>query len=669
MNKKYSNLFEPIQIAKLQIKNRFVFAPMGPAGLTTEDGGFTERAAEYYVERAKGGTGLLIVGVTFVENEIEKFDMPASPCPTINPRDFIRTSRAMVERVHAYDAKIFIQLSAGFGRVAHPKALSNQQPVAPSPIPCRYAPEVICRALTREEIHTYIRKFAESASIVKAAGFDGIEIHAVHEGYLLDQFAIAFYNHRIDEYGGSLENRLRFTTEIVQAIKKECGKDYPVALRYSVKSFVKDWCVGGLPGEVFEEKGRDIGEGLAAAKLLEEAGVDAFDADVGTYDSWYWNHPPMYQEKGLYLPYNAKLKGVVNVPVITAGRMDDPELASNALTQNKTDMVALARPLLADPYIPAKIRSGELQKIWPWLSCQEGWIGRLPAYGLISCAVNPAAGREKEYGVGAALTKKNVLVIGGGVAGCEAARVCAMRGHHVTLYEKSDRLGGNLIPGGAPDFKEDDIRLANWYTQELIDLGVEVYCNAEATIDTVRAVNPDAAVIATGSAPKKLTIDGAATNVYPAEDVLLGKVDPGKRVVVIGGGLVGCETALWLAKKGKKVTIVELMDEMLQAGGPLCHANGDMLLALSEIPSCKYMIPAACVTGALKGRFSLRGRAKQTESIPADSAIVAIGYNSERLLYDQLSGEIAEIYLLGDARKVQNVMYAIWDAYEVARNI
>lgn len=237
---KYSNLFEPVSIGKLQLKNRFVFAPMGPAGLTTEDGGFTERGVEYYVERAKGGSGLLIVGVTFVENEIEKFDMPASPCPTINPRNFIRTARMMTERVHAYDSKIFIQLSAGFGRVAHPKALSNQQPIAPSPIPCRYAPEVICRELTVDEIKTYVRKFAESAAIVKHAGFDGIEIHAVHEGYLLDQFAISFYNHRTDSYGGSLENRLRFAAEIVQAIKKECGENFPVILRYSVKSFVKD---------------------------------------------------------------------------------------------------------------------------------------------------------------------------------------------------------------------------------------------------------------------------------------------------------------------------------------------------------------------------------------------------------------------------------------------
>ena len=664
---KYTNLFEPISINKLSLKNRFVFAPMGPAGLTTEDGAFTQRGVDYYVERAKGGTGLLIVGVTFVENEIEKFEMPASPCPTINPRNFIRSAKMLTERVHAYDSKIFIQLSAGFGRVAHPKALSNQQPIAPSPIPCRYAPEVICRELTVEEIKTYIRKFAESAAIVKSAGFDGIEIHAVHEGYLLDQFAISFYNHRQDQYGGSLENRLRFAAEIVQAIKNECGQDYPVILRYSVKSFVKDWCKGGLPGEAFEEKGRDVEEGLEAAKILERAGYDAFDADVGTYDSWYWNHPPMYQKKGLYLPYNELLKNVIKVPVITAGRMDDPELASHALSEGKTDMIAMARPLLADPFIPAKIHRGQVHKIRPCLSCQEGCIGRLPAYGTVSCAVNPTAGREKDYAIEPALTSKKVLVIGGGVAGCETARVCALRGHKVSLYEKNGRLGGNLIPGGAPDFKEDDIKLAEWYKQELEDLKVDIHYNTNIDKETVLAANADTVVAATGSAPRVIKLEGENSNVYTAEEVLLGRKDPGNSAVIIGGGLVGCETALWLVQQGKKVTIVEMMDCILSVGGPLCHANGDMLKALLEFNKVN-IITNASVKCAIKDGFKV-SIGENDEIIKADSAIIAVGYNPQRKLYDEIKNELPEVYLLGDARKIQNIMYAVWDAYEVAKNI
>jgi 2-enoate reductase len=287
MKEKYYNLFDPIKIGKLEIKNRFVMAPMGPGGLCDSDGTYNERGVEYYVERAKGGTGLIMTGVTMVENDIEKCALPSMPCPTLNPLNFVTTGKKMTERIHAYGAKIFLQLSAGFGRVSIPSIVGNTA-VAPSPIPHRWLNGVTCRELTIEEIKTYVRKFAESAVIAKKAGFDGIEIHAVHEGYLLDQFAISFFNNRTDEYGGSLENRLRFAVEIVQAIKEACGQDFPVSLRYSIKSFIKDWKQGGLPGEEFEEKGRDIEEGIEAAKMLEAAGYDAFNGDVGSYDSWYW---------------------------------------------------------------------------------------------------------------------------------------------------------------------------------------------------------------------------------------------------------------------------------------------------------------------------------------------------------------------------------------------
>lgn len=667
MTKKYLNLFEPIKIGNLQIKNRFVFEPMGPGGLATEDGAFNQRGVEYYVERAKGGTGLIIIGVTYVENEIEKFVMPTSPCPTLNPVNFIRTAKMMTERVHAYDARIFIQLSAGFGRVAPPRALLNPVPVGPSPIPNRYDPSVMCRELTVEEIKTYVRKFAESAAIAKAAGFDGVEIHAVHEGYLLDQFTIAFFNHRTDEYGGSLMNRLRFPIETVQAIKKECGEDFPVALRYSLKSFIKDWCEGGLPGEDFEEKGRDVEEGLEVAKILEEAGYDAFNADVGTYDAWYWNHPPMYQKKGLYLPYNELLKKVLKVPVITAGRMDNPDLASSAIAEGKTDMIGMARPLLADPHIPNKIKRDQVEKIRPCLSCQEGCMGRLPAFGSVSCAVNPAAGREMDYGLEPAKTVKKVMIVGGGVAGCEAARVCAVRGHKVSLYEKSGRLGGNLIPGGAPDFKEDDIKLAEWYTRELKDLNVYVRYNSEVTKEFIMDSNADVVIIATGSTPKMLSFDNDQAKVYTAEDVLLKKKDAGSSTVIVGGGLVGCETALWLAQQGKKVTIVEMLNGVLKIGGPLCHANSDMLTALLKFNNVEIKTNTS-LTGITKDGFVIRNGDKD-EIIAADSAIIAIGYNPRRRLFDEVEDDVPEAYLLGDARKVQNIMYAIWDAYEVAKNI
>jgi 2-enoate reductase len=665
MNKNHELLFSPINIGKLGIKNRYVMEPIGPGGLCDADGTFNTRGVEYYVERARGGAGLIMTGVTMVENEIERCVLPSMPCPTLNPLNFIRTGKVLTERVHAYDARMFLQLSAGFGRVSMPGFVSGT-PVGPSPIPHRWLPGTVCRELTHVEVKTYVRKFADSAEIAQKAGFDGIEVHAVHEGYLLDQFAIAMFNQRTDEYGGSLENRLRFAAEIVQAIKARCGKDYPVSLRFSLKSFIKDWLKGGMPGEEFKEMGRDIPEGIEAAKILEKAGYDAFNGDVGSYDSWYWSHPPMYQAKGLYLPFNTILKKAVGVPVITAGRMDNPDLAVEAIRAGKTDLIGLARPLLADPYLPQKVRAGRVDRIRPCLSCQEGCMGRLAAYGQVSCAVNPACGREADYKLSPALVRKHVMVVGGGVAGMEAARVAALRGHVVALYEKSDRLGGVVIPGGVPDFKDDEHALIRWYERELRELKVPLTFNTEATEDLITRAMPDVLILATGSKPKMLPLANEP-HVYTAEDVLNGAKPADDKTVVIGGGLVGCELALWLADQGKTTTVVEIAPKILAEAGPLCHANSAMLKELMEFKAVKVMT-SSTVEHRVDGGYVVKTGAKET-FVKADSAILAIGYDSERRLYDKVRNTVPEAYLFGDARRVQNIMYAIWDAYEVARAI
>lgn len=665
LDEKHKILFDPIKIGKLEIKNRFVLAPMGPAGLCNADGSFNERGEEFYVERARGGTGLIMTGVTMVENDIEKCALPSMPCPTLNPLNFTTRGKSITERVHAYGAKIFLQLSAGFGRVSIP-SMVGEVAIAPSEIPHRFLKGVTCRELTTNEVRQYVKKIGDSAEIAKKSGFDGIEIHAVHEGYLLDQFAIAMFNNRTDEYGGNLKNRLRFACEIVQEIKKRCGEDYPVSLRYSIKSFIKDWCKGGLPGEEFKEMGRDIDEGIEAAKILVEAGYDALNGDVGSYDSWYWSHPPMYQEKGLYLPYNEILKKAVDVPIITAGRMENPELAINAILSGKTDMIGLARPLLADSQIPNKILAGDYKSVRPCLSCQEGCMGRIQNYATLSCAVNPACCREKELEIKKADEKKRVLIIGGGVAGCEAARVSALRGHDVVLIEKSDRLGGNLIAGGTPDFKEDDTALVEWYNLELEKLKVNVILNTCASEKTIQQYSADAVIVATGSRPKILNIEGT-DKVFTAEEVLLGQKDTGKSTIIIGGGLVGCETALWLQNQGKKVTIVEMMEDILAVGGPICHANHDMLKDLINFKNINVKCSSK-VTKATREGFVIETKYKE-EVIKADSAIVAIGYNSENSLYDKIKFSHNNVRMIGDANEVKNIMYAIWDAFEVARHI
>ena len=668
---KYRKLFEPIKIGKCEIKNRFALAPMGPLGLADSEGGFNQRGIDYYTQRAKGGTGLIITGVTFVDNEVEEHGMPNCPCSTYNPVQFVRTGKEMTERIHAYNAKVFLQMSGGFGRVTIPTNLGEFPPVAPSPIQHRWLDKT-CREITIDEIKSIVKKFGEGAYNAKRAGFDGVEIHAVHEGYLIDQFAMSLFNHRTDEYGGSLDNRLRFAREIVEEIKKRCGEDFPVVLRYSPKSFIKDLRDGALPGEVFVEKGRDLEEGIKAAKLLVSYGYDSLDTDVGSYDSWWWSHPPMYQDKGLYRPYAKLMKDTVDVPIMCAGRMDNPDMAIEAIENGTCDIISLGRPLLADPEYVNKLRSNNCESIRPCISCQEGCMGRIQHYSMLNCAVNPQACKEKDNALTPILKKKKVLIVGGGVAGCEAARVLTLRGHEAILFEKNNRLGGNLIPGGVPDFKEDDIALANWFEHTLKELKVQVNLNSEVTKEQVLNGNFDSVIIATGSTPKVFPL-GDDEKVFTAVDVLLGKKDCKDTTVVVGGGLVGCETALYLAKKGKNVTIVEALNKVLALNGPLCSANSEMLEKL--IPFNNIEVKTNSKVKAYKDGFleieTINGTdgTDGIENIKCDSVILSVGYKEENSLYKELEFEVPEIYILGDARKVSNIMYGIWDAYEVANHI
>lgn len=662
---KYSKLFSPIKIGSITIKNRFAMAPMGPLGLADANGGWNQRGIDYYVERAKGGTGLIITGVTFFDQVVEKQDPTTVPNPLYKPVNFVKTSREMTERIHAYGSKIFLQLSGGFGRVTIPTNVGDIPPIAPSAIPHRWLDKT-CRAITVDEIHAIVKQFGEAAFHAKRAGFDGVQIHAVHEGYLIDQFAISMFNQRTDEYGGSLENRLRFAKEIVEEIKKTCGDDFPVTLRFSVKSMIKDWRVGALPGEDFKEKGRDTEEGLKAAKLLESYGYDALDTDVGTYDAWWWNHPPMYQKKGLYREYCKMVKEVVDIPVFCAGRMDNPDMALEAIENGECDVIDLGRPLLADPDYCNKLRCGKITQIRPCISCHEGCMGRVASYSLLNCAVNPQAARERVNAYEPILKKKKVLIVGGGVAGCEAARVLAIRGHQPVVYEKGSRLGGNLIPGGAPDFKEDDIALADWYTNELNRLGVHVHLNTELNEEEIKAMDYDTVILATGSKPKVFSL-GDDSHTYTAEQVLLKQKDAGKKTVVVGGGLVGCETALWLAQNGIHVTIVEALDKVMAVNGPLCAANKEMLEALLPFNGVE-IITGAKVTEFANGEVKVDTK-EGSKTIMSDSVILSVGYKEENTLYNNLQFDIPDLYLLGDAKKVSNIMYAIWDAFEVANHI
>jgi len=657
---KFEKLFEPINIGKVAIKNRIAMAPMVPGGLVDRDGGPTQRAIDYYTERAFGGVGLIISGCTKVSELVE----PRTTLMFVSPESLSPFSE-LAEAVHYYGTRIFIQLTAGLGRVIIGSAIdSGFKPVSASATSAFWRPNIAARALTTDEVEEIVDAFGNAAELLKTAGIDGIELHG-HEGYLFDQFTTAIWNKRNDKYGGNLEDRLRFPIEALNAIKDKAGKDFPVVYRYGLKHYMKGPGAGALPHEDYVEAGRDVAEGLEMAKLLEKAGFDGLHMDAGSYESWYWAHPPTYQSHGCMVDMAAEAKKCVTIPVITVGRLGIPELAEKVVAEGKADIVALGRALLADPHWPKKAREGKVAEIRPCTGCHDGCLYRELEMGKpISCAVNPAAGRERLYTLEMVTQPQKVLVAGGGVAGMEAARVAAIRSCEVTLYEKGDKLGGHLIPGSVPDFKQDIKRLLNWYNTQLERLGVKIRLQVEVTPELIKREKPDKVIVATGSTPIVPNVPGIEKPIVAnCIDLLLGKKKAGENVVMIGGGLVGCETALWLANQGKRVTIVEVLPEI--ATGDMSHANQFMLLDLLRDKEVEFMTNTSLEEVTDEG-VNVIDRNFTRKTIPCDTVALALGLTPERGLYESLRGESIEPYLIGDCKEPHNIMQAIWDGYHIA---
>lgn len=677
---KYEHLFSPVKIGKVEVPNRIALLPMGVFSprLMNKDGSYTKDGADYYIERAKGGTGLIITGLV---------PLPKNAMASIlnDPESYVKNQKYLADGIHKYGSKVFIMISALSGRSS-----TNPDDPAPSALPNVWNPKRNNREMTKAEIEEYIQGFAIGAKAAKDAGIDGVEIHAVHEGYLLDQFTIRNYNHRQDEYGGSLENRLRFPCEIVKAIKKECGEDFPVSIRYSVKSYTKGFNRGAVPGETFDEFGRDYEESFQVAKMLEEAGYDMLDCDNGTYDAWYWPHPPVYMPKALNLDDVAELRKHVNIPVICGGRFDDPSLADEAIAQGRIDMMGMGRPLLADADRANKFKEGREDDIRPCISCHFGCLARIFQFDEkthatkdISCALNPRCGMENHYNITQAKTKKKIAVVGGGIAGMEAARVAALRGHFVDLYEKTDQLGGVFIAASAFEFKEDDRKLLQWYRKQIKDTGVHVLFHTEFKPED--RANYDEVFVATGAHERKLNTPGFdSPHVRYAVDVLTHQNIENQNVVIIGGGLTGCELAYDLARRNKKVTIVEALPEILNVEG-LSAANYNCLkelLRFYHVDVLKYSTVKKYENGKafvettslnvpnINDRamvMSLQGVHKTMQEIPVDTIIVSVGYTADQDLYNQIKDE--HVHLLGDAVHPGNLMSAIWGAYTTALHI
>ena len=687
MDTKYESLFTPWKIGKVEIKNRIVMCPMGGTSLfgwfELTGCHFDKEAAKLFLERAQNNVGLIIPGIAPLR------DTFWGKWLWQNPKMFEELKEFMDE-IHKTGAKLFIQLTAGMGRswaitelvgplhknkftraLIKPIIDTSHELASPSAQPARWAPDIICPEMTKEQIHEIIEAFAKTAKLCMDAGVDGVEVHAVHEGYLLDQFAIEFFNKRTDEYGGSFENRYRFAAEVVKAIKEACGADFPVSLRYSVESKLKGFQKGIVPGEDAKEMGRDMAESERAARYLQDAGYDMLNADNGTYDSWYWAHPPMYMPQNCNLEDVAHIKQFVDIPVVCAGRME-PDVAAAAIAEGKIDGMGVARQFLVDPQWITKLLEDRLEDIKPCICCHAGCFNfssskghyntqdLTDTMGLARCALNAETMQSRKHFIAPAKKAKNIAVIGGGIGGMESAIVLAKRGHTVTLYEKSNVLGGVFIAAAAPSFKEKDRDLIAWYRREITKYpGITVKLNTE--VKDVTTLGADEIIIATGARANRIPVPGVERAVQ-AVDFLLGKAPVGEKPVIIGGGLTGCEIAYELYLQGKQPAIVEMQDDLITTPG-ICLANTSFLRDFFEA----NQVPVHLETGVVAiEEEGVRVRDKEGKEfvIPADSVILSVGYKPMPLV-----AKGKNIHVIGDANKVGNLRSVIWGAWDVAMKL
>nr|WP_300818776.1 FAD-dependent oxidoreductase [uncultured Acetatifactor sp.] len=654
----YGYLGKPLQIGRLTIKNRFCMAPIGGGQHHLPGGGLKDETIQYLVERAKGGFGLIFTGAIAADGTVDPY---TGVGPTIlqNPDAFKMTATELNERAGAYGTKIFAQITMGLGR-------NYPNLPAPSSVHVFRHPGEVSPELTRDQIKSKIESVVKASKIAKESGFSGVEVHSIHWGYLLDQFALSMTNHRTDEYGGSLENRLRAAREILEGIKQECGSDFPVSMRLGLKTFVKGFEQASLTGE--EEIGRTLEEGIAIAKLLESYGYDCLNVDTGIYDSFYYACPPMYMPKGYLVELAAKAKEAVNIPILAGGRMNEAYIAEKAIRDGKIDAVVLGRAALADPEYPNKVLTGHTEKIRPCIACNQGCITRLQQGKQPTCAVNPSAMREVRYALRPCVQPKKVVVVGGGVAGMEAARTAAMRGHKVSLYEKNESLGGNLIPGGSHSFKKEVRELNAWYQNELKALPVEIHTGENVTAGQLRDMDADVIILAAGSLPVMPKVPGIDDKkVIGCIEAFAHPEKVGQKVMVIGGGLVGCEMALEYAQDGKEVTVVEALPKILAAGIPSPIPNGQMIPDLFEHHHVA-VLENHRLSAVEHGRVILESDG-QKKAFDADSVVIAVGFRPVPSMAQELQGCGAAVYEIGDGQKVSTILHAVWDGYEVGNNI
>jgi len=680
---KFKKLFEPGKIAGLEIKNRIILPAIGLNYCT--DRNINDRLLNFYEERARGGTGLILVSADIEYTGEKGYELLEAArtmgfLPSLADDKYLPGWRRLIDAVHSHGAKLGVQFQH-MGKAAHSSILGGEQPVSASAIQSNMTlaglPGEIPRPLTGAEIKLIQRNFANSVERAKRAGVDLVELN-VCSGYLLREFLSPTTNQRTDEYGGSLDNRMRFLLELIGTIQAKVGKDYPLIVRLSADEF--------LP------HGHTLAETTLVAQALEKAGIHAISVVGGGHETMV-PLSPMAVPRGAFAYLAQGIKNVVSIPVIASGRINSPVVAESILRDDMADFLAIGRGMLADPEFPNKAKEGRADDIRPCIACNQGCFDMLFEWKPVACLMNAQVGWEKEREITPAGKKKKVMVIGGGPAGMEVSRVAALRGHTVSLYEKGDQLGGQVNISAIPPGREELANVPVYFSNQLNKLGVKIHLGREVDAEMIKREQPDVVIVATGAQPFVPDMPGIETNrVVTAWDILDGNEFAGRRVVVLGGGSVGCETAIYLAERGamdantsaflerygagasqiaamtkkgtKDVSVIEMQPRIGQDFG-----KGNRWVFMGEIKRLGIKVITKAKVTAISAEGVKIQLGDEEQLIPADTVVLAVGSKPDSRLYGEIKDKVAEAYLIGDAQKPRRTLDAIHEGFELACRI